>query len=258
MSELFNRNKKIEIMSLYINDYIKEDKKNLDKIISYCNNMIVFNILNLSFIQRRKKAYEDLMKFSSEYSDLLTVYKSEMIFHNSRNVLNLIPSIMRLPNDIGINTSEEGNSTYYKGVFEDYTNHFFLRDKDYNNLIRIDLFNEYIKVPPLFYYKQLMQDYKEVNIQGENRGGYYNPPSLYIKGIQLTHKDCLENDKKIVNTINNLIRERDIAIFDFAISLLKHFISFRDEVFKSKSYPSLNKKFPFLSPYIEKIIKENK
>lgn len=103
-----------------------------------------------------------------------------------------------------------------------------------------------------------MQDYKEVNIQGENRGGYYNPPSLYIKGIQLTHKDCLENDKKIVDAINNLIRERDIAIFDFAISLSKHFISFRDEVFKSKSYSSLNKKFPFLSPYIEKIIKENK
>lgn len=256
MSELFNRNKKIEIMSLYINDYIKEDKKNLEKLISYHNNMIIFNFLNLSFIQRRKKAYENLIKFSNEYSDLLNVYKSEMVFHNSMDVLNLIPSTMQLPNDYEINTAE--GSKYYKGIFEDYTNRFFLRDKDYNNLIRIDLFNEYVKIPPLFYYKQQRRDYENVNIKGMNRGGYYNPPSLYLKGIQLTYKGISENDIKVVDKINNLIEERDTAIFDFAVSLSIHFISFRDEVFKSKSYSSLNKKFLFLSPYIEKITKENK
>lgn len=257
---ILNKEDKIFIIRNYIENYNKVEIENLKKRISKYNYSILFNFLNLSINKERKEAWYDYLNLINKYPKVFSSSEEGLKRNHVITEIPLYPSILRLPTNFFID--EEGNTIYTGASSSDSCNIFF-KDKNYKPLISINLFNKTIKTPhlldPFRYGATALSEFSETNSNRIDKYDRYESdgPSLFKKGIKPTFSELFtEGDMIIIKNINDLIGKRDEDIFNIASDMIVHFLSFRDSVLKARTYASICERAPFLTPYVEKYVKE--
>lgn len=236
---ILNKNAKCHILNLYINDYRKEEKDDLSKTISYCNNMIYLNLLNLSFIQRRIEAYKSFMNFLEDYKDVVGFYKESEIVNHTKRYLSLIPSNLHIPycTEKVVESNQVSQSYNIK-----------LSDNLGVEIASIPFFREFVSCPPIYITNNSIDFYisKDLSFTSSGEGVY-----LFLGRIRPS-LDLSKKDEETINKINSLVEKRDTDIFNFVVKVSSHWLSIRDKVLELRSDSNIVKCFPFLTPYVNK------
>lgn len=257
---ILNKEDKICVIRNYIENYNKIEIENLKKRISKYNHLILFNFLNLSINKERKEAWRDYLNLISKYPKVFLFSEEGLKRNHVITEIPLYPSTLRLPTNFFID--EEGN-TIYTSAFPSDSCVIPFKDKNHRPLIIIDLFNKTIKTPhlldPFRYGATALSEFSETSSNRIDKYDRYESdgPSLFKKGIKPNSpKLFTSDDMTIIKNINNLIGKRDEDIFDIASDMIVHFLSFRDNVLKARTYDSICERAPFLTPYVEKYVKK--